>query len=624
MERTQFDSFGELMDKGVKIDAHPAFVQVLIYYLVKCFGYVTWIIKLPFLLFSLGAVVYAYAFGLRNFSKQSGLFSALFLSFSLIFVFYAPIARMYISGVFFSVALLYYFFRIFFQDKTKWSDYFFLGLFALLSALNQHINALFAFTVCASGLLFLKKDNYRPYFLTCLLVILAYLPHLKITLYQLGVGGIGREQGGWLEAPEFSVLWSFLKVLFGTGKSYVVLFLSLFVAISLKGQLIPGKKQVYLLSLFLLNFLVVYFYSVFRFPVFQFSVMLFASAALVLFVGSLLHFDNPRFFYSVFFIVLFTLVYKSYFKKDYFHQSVKTVFEYQFERTHHYKKLYGDKNVYPVFFDADNIMKRIYFEKYKTRFDCKISSDSMIANMERTHFKRLDTSGKEEEVSSIRLFSEFVANLKCDYIVLSSAMPLHQAITREYFPYLLENTQTQGINFKLYSRKKEDAGKVVEDDKINYVSTIFGPGVFEYPKKQGLAKIENECIMSVDSLNEFPFDAKASLNTIFAKEGEVLLVESKVKLTQLKSQVEICLAVTDKSTNASLGYNAKAASDFVAVADSGITLYSEYFNGTSFLKVKDKALLNCYFWNKGKENFAIRDFKISSIDYWPQKWHFWD
>ena len=105
MERTQFHSFSEVMEKGVKIDAHPAFVQLLIFYITHYFGYITWIVKLPFLFFSLGAVLFAYAFGLRNFSKQSGLIAASIFSFSLIFVFYAPIARMYISGVFFSLPL---------------------------------------------------------------------------------------------------------------------------------------------------------------------------------------------------------------------------------------------------------------------------------------------------------------------------------------------------------------------------------------------------------------------------------------------------------------------------------------------------------------------------------------
>ena len=52
LDRTRFESFGDLIQKGVKVDAHPAFVQVLIYYLTSFFGYTNWIIKLPFLLFS--------------------------------------------------------------------------------------------------------------------------------------------------------------------------------------------------------------------------------------------------------------------------------------------------------------------------------------------------------------------------------------------------------------------------------------------------------------------------------------------------------------------------------------------------------------------------------------------
>ena len=128
-------------------DTHPAFVQILIHYLSKIFGYSAWVIKLPFLLFSFGAIVYAYFFGYKNFSKKVGIIASLFFSFSLVFVYYAPIARMYISGIFFSIALLFYFFEIFYSNQTKLINYFLFGLFALLSALNQHINALFAFTV---------------------------------------------------------------------------------------------------------------------------------------------------------------------------------------------------------------------------------------------------------------------------------------------------------------------------------------------------------------------------------------------------------------------------------------------------------------------------------------------
>src|SRR5690606_22341130 len=101
LDRTQFSSLEAVFEQGMKIDAHPAFVQLLIYYLSQTFGYVTWIVKLPFLLFGHAAILFAYFFCLRNFSKQAAIISVLFFSFSLIFVFYAPIARMYISGVFF-------------------------------------------------------------------------------------------------------------------------------------------------------------------------------------------------------------------------------------------------------------------------------------------------------------------------------------------------------------------------------------------------------------------------------------------------------------------------------------------------------------------------------------------
>ena len=54
--RTQFDSFSELIAKGVKIDGHPAGVHVFLYYWTKIFGYSEWIVKLPFTILSICSV----------------------------------------------------------------------------------------------------------------------------------------------------------------------------------------------------------------------------------------------------------------------------------------------------------------------------------------------------------------------------------------------------------------------------------------------------------------------------------------------------------------------------------------------------------------------------------------
>lgn len=629
MERTQFGSFEEVIERGVKVDAHPAFVQLLIYYLTQIFGYVTWIIKLPFLLFGFGAVIYGYAFGLRNFSKQAGLFAALIFSFSLIFIFYAPIARMYISGVFFSVAVLYYFFEIFFQKDDKAANYFLLGFFAWLSALNQHINSLFAFTVCVGGLFMLDKKNYKAYLFMCLLVVLAYLPHMRVTLYQLSVPGIGRENGGWLEVPEFTVVFSFLKTLFGTGNTYWMFLVLVLLSFIFNGKLEFDKKRIFLLLLFVFNFLVVYAYTVLRTPIFQYSVMLFSGTAIILFLCSFIEFKKEAFFYVSLVLITSALLYKSYIKKDYLNQSVKTVYEYQFERTALYKSIYGDEHVYPVFCDADRIMKKIYFKKYNLVYDCKISSDSLISTMERTYYprKKDPVTGDTTlgvQVSSLRLFSEFISGLKCDYLVISSSMPQQQAIVAEYFPYLIENTQTQAINYKVYSRKEGDRSKVVSDDKVDYYSSLKEKGCFMYSKENKVTVTKGRFSIKVDSLNEFPFDANAALSEVTNKEGQVVLVKAKIKLISRNSPLEICISETDRKTNEQYSYNSKAASDFLMRADSSVTMYSEYFNGFNYDLVKYKSNLNCYFWNRGKEIFELQDFEIKVIDYWPRKWDLWD
>ncbi len=623
LDRTQFSSFSELIEKGVKIDAHPAFVQVLIYYLTQVFGYVTWIIKLPFLLFSLGAIVYAYAFGLRNFSKQAGLLAAAVLSFSLIFVFYAPIARMYISGVFFSMALLFYFFEIFFLQNSKTKNFVLLAVFALLSALNQHINALFAFTLCVSGLFFLTKGTLKKYLITCTVSVLAYLPHLPITLYQLSVPGIGRENGGWLEAAEFSVIIDFVKILFGTGKAYVFVVFSLFFSWWITKKLDLSKKHLFLFLVFIINYLIIYFYSVLRSPIYQHSVMLFASTALVMGVCGLPEFKDKNFFYLVLLGLCSVLIYKSYFKKDYLHQAVKTVYEYQFERTIHYKKVHGDENVYPIFCDADTLMRKIYFKKYHTTFECKISADSVISNMENRSYE-INSEGRINKVSTLHLFSEFIKNVKADYITISSSMPAQQAIVQETFPYLIENTQTQAINFKVYSKRKEDAAKQVADDQVDYVSNLSNKGAFTYSKANEPGITGNSFMLRIDSLNEFPFDAKADLNAILTKEGQVVLVIAKLKGLKKESHLETCISVNDKQDNSSYGYAAKGASDFVQRVDSTLSIYSEYFNGTKFRSIKDKSLIGAYIWNRGKENVELRSFDIKVIDYWPMKWHYWE
>lgn len=603
LNRTRFTTFSELLDKGVKIDAHPALIQVLIYYIVQLFGYSTWCIKLPFLLFSLGATTYAYCFGYRHFSKAVGLFAALFFSYSLVFVFYAPIARMYISGVFFSMALLFHFYEVFFLKNAKPVHFIFIAVFALLSALNQHINALFALTVCVSGLFFANKTTIKPYLLTCGLTVLAYLPHLPITLYQLGIGGIGLEQGGWLEKPQWQTVVAFLQILFGTSWCYVVVFVLLILKLVFDEIPKLPKKLVYLLVLFLFNYVVVVVYSRWISPVYQHSVMLFSGVAMLVFVAGLLDFKKPLLFYTAFLLTSSLLIYTTYFKKDFLNQTLATVFEYQFQRTFDYQKEFGKANIYPVFFDADEFMREVYFAKYKGQFECQMSTDSAA--------------------QSAIAYTALLQSLHQNILLLSSANPVQVAMAKWYFPYLIENTTSQANNFKVLAKTAPQNIATAADDRI----------LFEAGKDSGL-QLNNHAkplpkgsryIALVDSGNEFPMDCKMKYADLVRSEGNYIVLTLKGKALKLSEKnLQVCISITDDISNASLHYTAASAKSAYFAKDSTFVLSTGLFAGSQHqTMLKKPCTINFYIWNSGAKQFLVEDFTVQLVDYWPEKWGFW-
>jgi len=613
LDRTQFNDLSTLLDKGVRIDAHPALIQVLIYFLVKLFGYVNWIVKLPFLLFGQLAIVYAYLIGLRNFSKQSGLVASLLFSFSLIFVFYAPIARMYSAGVFFSLGLLYYFMELLYQERKEKKIYFLFGLFALLSALNHHINGLFAFTVAVSGLFLIQKAQRRFYLITCGLAVLAYLPHLPITLYQLSVPGIGVDAGGWLTAPDWTALPDFVRVLFGTGYCFLI-FLLLALAGLFYGLRHKQKAAPLLLFLFLVNFAIVFFYSLLRSPIFQYSVMLFAGTALILAVSAYCDLQRKGLNALVLVLVFIALAGRTYVQKDYLHQAVRTVYEYQFTRTAEYKTKFGNDKVYPLFFDCDTLMRNLYFKSHNLKFDLKMSGDTIINYGNRTYVPADTAHYNDTVVSTLRLFSEFVKSVSADYLVLSSAPPGYQAIAKQFFPYLIENTQTQAINFKVYSRQAQE---VVEDDRILYQSDNLQTNAGEYPGQRLPFVVESEA--------EYPYKVSYEFNKIVSSEGQYILSQVQLRVNDFNTRmIESCISINDSETENLHTYSGKSAADYTIEKDSLVQLYSDAYVGRNYPEMQSHSQVHAYVWNRGKNSFRIERFKLQVIDYWPQKWQWWD
>lgn len=53
----------------------------------------------------------------------------------------------------------------------------------------------------------------------------------------------------------------------------------------------------------------------------------------------------------------------------------------------------------------------------------------------------------------MQTFIQLLKNSKTNYLVLASAMPIHQAFAQQYFPHLIENKITQAINYQVYSKQ---------------------------------------------------------------------------------------------------------------------------------------------------------------------------
>ena len=274
--RTRFSGFSELIEKGVKIDGHPAGIQVFLYYWIKIAGMNEAVVKLPFIFCGLLSIWLIYRIGSDWFNSTTGLVAAAFLSFLQYPVMYSQIARPYGSGLCFALLLVFFWTRLVFQPQRKpilnRIGYILSGALCLY---NHHFTLLFAFMVGTTGLFYCGRKNLRTYLLVNLMVFLLYIPHLPLFFYQLKIGGVE----GWLQKPRYDFLFDYLQYLFHFSV-YMYLLVILLISLVLfwyrKTPKINRKFLLISLIWFLFPFLTGFFYSRYISAVLQYSVLIFS------------------------------------------------------------------------------------------------------------------------------------------------------------------------------------------------------------------------------------------------------------------------------------------------------------------------------------------------------------
>ena len=282
MTRLGYDSFRELIRQGVAPDAHPAGVQVFLYYWAKVVGWNAFWVKLPFVLMGIGSIYLIYIIGRQWFNRKVGLLSAAFFAVSEFTVFYSQLARPYAAGLFFVLLQVYFLNRVLF-DVKKPSPWLWVG-FALsswLAAMMHAFSIAQAGLIFLTGLFFLSKERRKAYWLSGLGALLLFSPNLPIFYRQLFFnGGVG----GWLSAPKSSFLFDFLQ--YTMNYDYLFMFVTgvIIVLPFILGHYERRKNAMRFVGLawFLVIFLLAYIYSLVREPIIQFSTLLFCYPFLII------------------------------------------------------------------------------------------------------------------------------------------------------------------------------------------------------------------------------------------------------------------------------------------------------------------------------------------------------
>ncbi len=432
--RTDHNSFGELIRKGVYPDGHPAGVQVFLYYWVKLVGMTEWLIKLPFTLAGVAAVLFFYKIGKIWYNETVALICVAFISSMEMMVMYSQIARPYITGLLFVLSMAYFWSLLIHKPERNFIRNGILYILsATLAAYNHHFSLLFVIVLGFAGLLFIHRDKLWYYITFGIAVFLLYIPHLQILSAQIEIGGIE----GWLAKPTISFFGGYLRYLFNFSvPEYLVIFgIIILGLVQARPNSFTFRKFLLFLLLFGLPLTIGYLYSIYFSAVLQFSVLIFSTPFLLFALFG--HLSNQRVLINTVVVLL-----------------ILSVGAYG---------LVKERRFYSLFYKSPYEVILTDLEKVKSEFPGtnalidshrKISAYYIEINSINHEFKWFtDLSSTAELLSYLDKSSQESNHIY--FGTLPENPPNTVALIRDYFPYLIWQKNYAGASTYFFSSESE-------------------------------------------------------------------------------------------------------------------------------------------------------------------------
>lgn len=285
INRLRFDNFSDLITFGVKQgDMHPAGVQVFMKGWSLVFGTSELWMRLPFVLVGTASIWVLFLIGKRWFNRDVGLVAALLLAVLYFPIMHAEFARPYSPGLLVTLMVALFFHKVLFDEVTQKKDAIILGALFAAGMYIHYFTFLTLGVIGISGLFFLNKTNWKSYFTAAFIGVFLFLPHLPITLYQLGV-----ESNEWISPPANNWLIQFLFYAFNSSWIIICLLAVLLIWARFTPTTVSfSKKEVVLLVGWFIGVYGIAHLISFTTPILKFPVALFILPFLLLLIGLVL------------------------------------------------------------------------------------------------------------------------------------------------------------------------------------------------------------------------------------------------------------------------------------------------------------------------------------------------
>jgi len=586
--RLRFDSFSELVKEGITPDAHPAGVQMFLFFWVRVFGSQEIVVKLPFMLAGILSVWLSYLIAKLWFNSTTAILTATYIASLQMFVLYSQIARPYASGLFLTL-LMVFFWSKYIRRGYKFIDLVLFVLFAVLASYNHHFSLLFAVIVGISGLWFVEQKNRMSYIAAGIAIFILYIPHLPIFFQQLQKGGIG----GWLAKPSPWFPFQFFEWLMHYSIWVVVALILVFLFLFYTARKAPvstvtQKIRLFMLFWFLLPLIIGYAYSVMFEPIIQYSLLIFSTPYLFMILFSYLGRAKPQHLVLATALVLLVNLLTLIFKREHYKLFYKQPFE------HVVKSALALNDKYP----GDVIMVNNYIPYYTDYYFRKFHKEVPYFTVRNKEW-------------TIVQFDSVIGNVNQHRIITSGLDIDYFQIVRKYFPYLID--YDRGFTFEEYTFSRDD------NDSLNSIKPLKVAFTdFKTTKGQWRIKTErvfNDTIEHLTYYHKLP-DEKFGPSCTFpisdVTDSKYVFVDVLARIKPLTDSCSAVLVVQINKDDEMIFWKGINFTEFELVRGKWQDVYvtmnlQDIFKSKMNFKSSD---FEVFIWNPRKENFLISDIQV--------------